>query len=72
MSVPDRDSLPSVNEQIGGRVFHPNARRATVNNCPYCMSTNLFPAPETDNAWECKECLRVFSVKLHGQIHRGF
>ena len=72
MSVPDRDSLPSVNEQIGGRSFHPNARRATVNCCPYCTGTYLFPDAETDNAWQCRECLRVFSVKFHGQLQRGF
>ncbi|CAI36396.1 hypothetical protein jk0244 [Corynebacterium jeikeium K411] len=47
---------------------HPNARRATVNNCPYCMSQNLFPDAETDNAWQCRECMRVFSVKFHGQL----
>lgn len=55
MSVPDEDSLPSVNEQIGGRTGHPNARRATVNFCPYCMGENLFPDMETDNAWQCRE-----------------
>lgn len=72
MSVPDEDTLPSANNAIGGRQYQPNSRRATVNNCPYCMSTNLFPDAETDNAWQCRECLRVFSVKLHGQLHRGF
>ena len=66
MSEPDRDSLPSVNAAIGGRAGH--ARRATVNNCPYCMSENLFPDDETDNAWQCRECMRVFSVKFHGHL----
>lgn len=72
MSVPDKDSLPPVNEAIGGKSAHVNGRRATVNNCPYCTSANLWPDAETDNAWQCRECLRVFSVKFHGQLHRGF
>ena len=63
MSEPDRDSLPSVNAAIGGRAGHANGRRATVNNCPYCMSENLFPDDETDNAWQW-----VFSVKFHGHL----
>lgn len=69
MSVPDKDSLPPVNDAIGGKVGHSNGRRATVNNCPYCMSENLFPDMETDNAWQCRECMRVFSVKFHGHLH---
>ena len=40
-------------------------------NCPYCTSENLFPDMETDNAWQCRDCCRVFSVKLHGHIDRG-
>ena len=69
MSVPDNDSLPPVNDAIGGKAGHSNGRRATVNNCPYCMSENLFPDMETDNAWQCRECMRVFSVKFHGHLH---
>jgi len=72
VSVPDHDSLPSANDAMGGKAAFINSRRATVNNCPYCMSENLWPDAETDNAWQCRECLRVFSVKLHGQFHRGF
>ncbi|QQC46669.1 hypothetical protein I6I09_05855 [Corynebacterium bovis] len=51
--------------------MHPNARRATVVNCPFCASENLFPDAETDNAWQCRDCCRVFSVKLHGYLPRG-
>ncbi|HIW95761.1 MAG TPA: hypothetical protein H9867_04675 [Candidatus Corynebacterium gallistercoris] len=68
MSEPDHDSLPSVNSVMGGRAGHSNGRRATVNNCPYCMSESLFPRADTDNAWECRECRRAFSVKFHGHI----
>jgi transposase-like protein len=59
------------NLTIGGKSAHPNPRRATVMNCPYCASENLWPDPETDNAWQCRDCCRVFSVKLHGQLPRG-
>lgn len=65
---PDSDGLTPVNSVLGGRSGHPNARRATVNNCPYCTSLNLFPDAETDNAWQCRECFRVFSVKFHGHL----
>ena len=40
-------------------------------NCPYCTSENLFPDFETDNAWQCRDFRRVFSVKLHGHLDRG-
>ncbi|MDN8578750.1 hypothetical protein [Corynebacterium bovis] len=68
---PDSDGLPPASEIIGGRAMHPNARRATVVNCPFCASENLFPDAETDNAWQCRDCCRVFSVKLHGYLPRG-
>jgi transposase-like protein len=62
--------VSGANESIGGKSAHPNPRRATVMHCPYCASENLWPDTETDNAWECRDCRRVFSVKLHGQLSR--
>ena len=46
--------------------------RAVPYHCPYCGDENLWPH-ETDNgpghgAWECRACLRAFSVKMLGQI----
>lgn len=71
MSTPDVDTMPAVNALVGGRSGHANGRRASVNNCPYCASGTLFPDGETDNAWQCRECLRVFSVKFHGHLNVG-
>lgn len=68
MSTPDVDTLPAVNTLIGGKAGHSNGRRATVNYCPYCSGQSLFPSAETDNAWQCRECRREFSVKLHGLL----
>ncbi len=39
--------------------------RAAVLHCPYCAEEDLFPV-EPHGAWECRSCLRVFSVKMLG------
>lgn len=45
----------------------PNPNRNHPAHCPYCAGQDLFPDEETDFAWSCQECLRVFSVQFHGQ-----
>ena len=45
----------------------PNPNRNHPTFCPYCAGTDLFPDEEDDFAWNCQECLRVFSVRFHGQ-----
>lgn len=45
----------------------PNPNRNHPLHCPYCASEILFPDEEGDFAWNCAECLRVFSVMFHGQ-----
>jgi transposase-like protein len=37
-------------------------------HCPYCGGERLFPHGETHGAWECRECLRAFSVKFVGLL----
>jgi transposase-like protein len=37
-------------------------------HCPYCAGEDLHPHGEKHGAWECRECLRVFSVSLIGQL----
>jgi hypothetical protein len=37
-------------------------------HCPYCAGEDLHPHGESHGAWECRECLRAFSVKLHGLL----
>ena len=44
-------------------------------HCPYCGDENLRPH-ETDQgaghgAWECRACLRAFSLKMLGMIPHG-
>ena len=36
--------------------------------CPYCGDEDLFPHGETHGAWECRSCLRAFSVKFVGLL----
>ncbi|WP_116951436.1 hypothetical protein [Jiangella endophytica] len=55
-----------------------NETRAAIMHCPFCGEEDLFPTaevrasaeaenrPAEHNAWECRSCLRVFSVKLLG------
>ena len=42
-------------------------RHATPFHCPYCADDNLFPR---EDGWECRSCLRAFSVTFLGQIAR--
>ena len=37
-------------------------------NCPYCAGENLHPHSDVHGAWECRECLRAFSVKFLGLL----
>ena len=45
----------------------PNPNRNHPSFCPYCAGTDLFPDEEDDFSWKCQECLRIFSVRFHGQ-----
>lgn len=45
----------------------PNPNRNFPTFCPYCAGEELYPDVETDFAWNCGECLRVFEVKFYGQ-----
>lgn len=49
----------------------PNPNRNFPSYCPYCGGEELWPNEETDFAWKCGECLRVFEVKFHGQDDPG-
>jgi transposase-like protein len=40
-------------------------------HCPYCAGERLHPHGETHGAWECRDCLRVFSVRLVGLLPAG-
>ncbi len=44
-------------------------------HCPYCGSENLWPHEAAEGsghgAWECRSCLRAFSLKMLGMIRPG-
>ena len=46
---------------------HHNTNRQTVMYCPYCGEETLFPA---ERGWECRSCLRAFSVSFLGLVPR--
>lgn len=45
----------------------PNPNRNHPLYCPYCAGEELFPDEESDFAWLCSDCMRVFEVKYFGQ-----
>jgi hypothetical protein len=46
---------------------HHNPNRQSVLYCPYCGEETLFPA---ERGWECRSCLRAFSVAFLGLLSR--
>jgi ribosomal protein L37AE/L43A len=44
--------------------------RMVPYHCPYCGGEDLRPHAEAHGAWECRECLRVFSLKFVGLLTR--
>ncbi len=47
--------------------------RGVPFHCPYCGDEDLWPHEPTDGsaghgAWECRSCLRAFSLKMLGQV----
>jgi len=41
-----------------------HANRQAVLYCPYCAEETLFPLEE--GGWECRSCLRAFTVRFLG------
>jgi len=39
--------------------------RMAPHYCPYCGEQDLRPT-ETEGQWECRDCVRIFSVKFAG------
>lgn len=44
----------------------PRAERQSVMYCPYCAEETLFPLE--GGGWECRSCLRAFSVTFRGLV----
>ncbi len=45
------------------------------HHCPYCGDEDLFPyagdTPGQHGTWECRSCLRAFSVRFVGLLAPG-
>ena len=46
-----------------------NPTRQAVMYCPYCAEETLFPID--NGGWECRSCMRAFSVKFLGLVSVG-
>jgi transposase-like protein len=44
------------------------SERAVPFHCPYCGDTDLWPHEAGHGSWECRSCLRAFSLKMLGQL----
>lgn len=44
------------------------SERAVPFHCPYCGGEDLRPHAESPGGWECRACLRAFSLKLIGLL----
>jgi ribosomal protein L37AE/L43A len=44
------------------------SERAVPFHCPYCGDESLRPHGATHGTWECRACLRAFSLKYLGII----
>jgi transposase-like protein len=42
------------------------SERSAPLYCPYCGEEDLRPHGESHGAWECRSCVRVFTVKFVG------
>jgi hypothetical protein len=40
-------------------------------HCPYCGEQDLWPHDEAHGSWECRGCLRAFSLKMLGLVRPG-
>ncbi len=46
------------------------SRHASPFHCPYCGEQDLHPHDGSAGGWECRACLRAFSVTFLGQVAR--
>jgi transposase-like protein len=42
--------------------------RAVPFHCPYCGEQDLRPYQASHGSWECRSCLRAFSLKMLGLL----
>lgn len=44
------------------------SERLVPYSCPYCADEDLRPHGATHGTWECRSCLRAFSLKFLGHL----
>ena len=44
------------------------SERAIPFHCPYCGDENLWPHEGAHGSWECRSCLRAFTLKMLGIV----
>ena len=49
-----------------GSASHGSAGRQPISYCPFCAEETLFP--RESGGWECRSCLRAFSVTFLGLV----
>jgi ribosomal protein L37AE/L43A len=54
---------------VSAETTGPSQTRQAVMYCPYCAEETLFPIEQ--GGWECRSCLRAFSVKFLGLVAAG-
>ena len=45
-----------------------STERAVPFHCPYCGEEDLWPHEGAHGSWECRACLRAFTVKMLGLV----
>lgn len=48
------------------------SERAVPFQCPYCGDENLRPHGATHGEWECRACMRAFSLKYLGLLNPAY
>ena len=72
MSAPaDEERPPGVPTETSPTGHAPRTERQSIHYCPYCSEESLFPLE--GGGWECRSCLRAFSVVFRGLVspHRA-
>ncbi len=48
------------------------SERAVPFHCPYCGDENLRPHGASHGDWECRACMRAFTLKYLGMLNPAY
>jgi ribosomal protein L37AE/L43A len=65
----DSASTGSASKEAGSASKEGHSSRQAILYCPYCAEETLFPLE--GGGWECRSCLRAFSVTFLGLATPG-